>query len=102
MWKGTLVLVSMLAMGATSGCAARTTYGAAYVRVPPPPARVEVYGVAPGPGFVWVNGYWAWRGGGYAWAPGYWARPPRPRARWVSGYWSYRHGGYRYRPGCWR
>jgi WXXGXW repeat (2 copies) len=34
-------------------------------------AQVGVYvnGAAPGPGYVWVNGYWA---NGY-WVPGYWS-----------------------------
>lgn len=100
MWKGTLLLAAMLTVGVTTACAARGGY--AYVRVAPPPTRAELYGVAPGAGFVWVNGYWAWRGGGYMWAPGYWARPPRPHARWAPGYWEHRHGGYYYRPGCWR
>ena len=100
MWTRTLLLASMLTLGAT-GCAARGGYGT-YVRVPPPPPRVEVYGRAPGLGFVWVDGYWAGRGGGYAWAPGYWARPPRPHARWAPGRWEYRHGRYHFQPGCWR
>ena len=42
-------------------------------------ARIQVYvggqagyaAPAPGPGYVWVNGYWA---NGY-WTPGYWAAP---------------------------
>ena len=101
MWKRTLLVASILTIGGMAGCAVRASY-ATYARVPPPPARVEVYGLAPGPGFAWVDGYWAWRGGGYAWTPGYWARPPRPHARWAPGHWGYRHGGYYYRPGGWR
>lgn len=45
-----------------AGCGGGYGYYASY---PPPPARLEVYGVAPGPGFVWVTGYHAWRGGRY-------------------------------------
>ena len=102
MWKGTLLLASMLTVGATPGCAVHGPYATAYVRVPPPAPRVEVYGLAPGPGFVWVGGYWGWGGGGYAWTPGYWARPPRPHVRWAPGRWERRRGGYQYRPGGWR
>ncbi len=102
MWKRTLLLASVLTLGATTACAARAGYGGAYVRVPPPRPRVEVYGVAPGAGFVWVNGYWAGRGAGYVWTPGYWARPPRPNARWSPGRWEQRHGRYSFQPGCWR
>lgn len=51
------------------------------VAVAPPPPRVEVIGVAPAQGYVWMGGYWRWGGGGYYWVPGYWG-PPRPAYRW--------------------
>ena len=76
-----------------------------YVRTPPPPRpyAVGMVGRAPGPGYVWIDGFYDWRGSGWAWAPGYWARPPRPRAVWVPGYVRHegRHG-YRYSRGYWR
>jgi hypothetical protein len=83
----------------TVGCAGSYGY---YAPTPPPPLRAEAYGVAPGPGFVWVNGYWGYRGSGYAWVPGRWSRPPYARATWAPGYWE-RHGGrYRFHEGRWR
>ena len=100
MKRQTLLLVPLLAGLSLAGCAARAGYG--YVNVPPPAAQVEVYGVAPGPGFVWVNGYWNWGGSRYVWAPGRWQRPPRPRARWESGRWENHHGRYAYKQGRWR
>lgn len=70
---------------------------------PPPPPYYRAYmGRAPGPGYVWTDGFWAWRGGGYVWAPGRWVRPPHPRARWVPGYWAHRHRGYVWVQGRWR
>lgn len=39
----------------------------------PPPERVEVIGVAPYPGAIWVHGYWA--------------RGYRHRYVWVGGHW---------------
>ncbi|HYM12680.1 MAG TPA: hypothetical protein VEU62_18220 [Bryobacterales bacterium] len=102
MWNRTLLLASVLTIGVMTGCAARATYATGYVAAPPPAPRVEVYGVAPGPGFVWVQGFWNWGGGGYAWVPGYWARPPHRHARWAPGYWQRRHGGYYYHRGYWR
>lgn len=30
-----------------------------YIGSPPPPLRVEVRGQMPGPGYAWVEGYWA-------------------------------------------
>ena len=102
MLQRTLVLGSILTLGALAGCASRSPYYSGYGRVPPPSPRVEVYGLAPGPGYVWVGGFWDYRGNAYGWTPGYWARPPRPRAVWVPGYWQRRHGSYYYRRGYWR
>ncbi|SRR5258706_16437145 len=87
-------------MFAATGCAGG--YYSGYVSVPPPPIRAEYYGAAPGPGFVWVGGYWNWSGGRYAWRPGYWGRPPRARAVWVAPAWEPRGGRYHFRRGYWR
>jgi outer membrane lipoprotein SlyB len=69
----------------------------------PPPAPPEPVVVAPGPGYVWVDGQWQWNGGEWLWSAGYWAYPPWPGAIWVHGYW-YRGpwGGWRHAPGHWR
>jgi hypothetical protein len=61
---------------------------------PPPPAVVAYRPPCPGPGYVWINGYYD----GYGrWFDGYWAMPPYGGAYWVaprfdsgryySGYW---------------
>src|SRR5581483_2184509 len=77
------ILALTLAAGfSLTACAG--SYGYYYANTPPPPVRAEVVGVAPGPGYVWVNGYWGWRGNAYAWVPGYYAHPPRPHAVWVA------------------
>ena len=104
--KGKILAGAALALGAVlSACAPGGGYYAG-VRYGPPPPRYGVIGVAPGPGYVWTDGYWDWRGGGWAWAPGRWARPPYPHARWAPGYWEERreHGrrGYRFHRGYWR
>jgi hypothetical protein len=38
----------------------------------PPAPRVEVQTAAPGPDYVWQNGYWTLRNGQYEWVPGHW------------------------------
>ena len=96
----TLWLTLILAASSLTGCAgARYAY---YAPGPPPPPRIQVRAIAPGPGFVWIDGYWGYGRGGYAWAPGYWTRPPRPRAVRAPGGWHYRGGRYYYRGGRWR
>ena len=70
---------------------------------PPPPDEVDtVVGVAPGPGFIWVGGYWGWGPGGWAWRHGYWGRPPHPGAVWVRPGYVFRGGRHVYVRGGWR
>ena len=80
--------------------------GPGYVgmRVGPPPPRPAygVIGVAPGPGYVWTDGFWDLRGGRWYWMNGRWMRPPRHHSTWVPGYWSNHGGRYRFRRGYWR
>jgi hypothetical protein len=74
-----------------------------FVRVAPPPVRVEPVPAAR-PGWVWTGGYWRWSGRRYVWVPGAWvgARPGyvyRP-ARWAAagGGWVFVPAGWVYRP----
>lgn len=92
------LLILAFAASATLGCGGAEFYAAA----PPPPLRAESYGRAPGPGFVWVGGYWGWRGNHYVWVSGGWRRPPHRRAVWVAPYWEHDRGRYRLREGHWR
>src|SRR5690349_10859970 len=66
--------------------------GPSYVgmRVGPPPPRPAygVIGVAPGPGYMWTDGFWDLRGGRWYWVNGRWMRPPRYRSTWVPPHWS--------------
>lgn len=57
--------------------------------------------VAPGRGYVWVNGDWVWSGGNYHWKEGYW-HEARPGRTWKSGYWEESHQGYRWHKGYWQ
>jgi len=51
---------------------------------PPPPPRVIRPLRSPGPGYVWVEGYWYPSGNRYRWHNGYWTRPPYSGARWIG------------------
>ncbi len=99
--KRRLMAAAVMVIGTTlSGCAVRGGYVA--TGYGPPPPRYGIVGVAPGPGYVWTDGYWDRRGNGWYWMSGRWMRPPRPHSVWVPGYWS-RHGhGYRFHDGHWR
>ncbi|MEO8125843.1 MAG: hypothetical protein ABJF23_33370 [Bryobacteraceae bacterium] len=73
-----------------------------YATVPPPPGRYGVQGYAPGPGYMWTDGYYGYSGGRYVWNSGRWARPPRGRSHWEPGQWQQQGRGYRLRRGHWR
>lgn len=60
----------------------------------PPPPLVEYQGLAPGPAYVWIDGYWNWGGVRFQWVPGYWVAPPPGRV-WVAPVW--RRDGERWR-----
>jgi YXWGXW repeat-containing protein len=83
---------------------AAPTWAAArvYVRVGPPARVVEVRTAAPGPRYVWVEGYHRWDGRAYAWVPGRWVVPPRARAVWVPARWVHERRGWYFVPGHWR
>jgi hypothetical protein len=95
---------------ALSGVLAATTlvtacgggYVAYRVSAPPPPRVVGALGYAPGPGYVWMDGFWDLRGTNWIWVDGRWGRPPRGGAVWVPDRWE-RHGNHwRREHGRWR
>jgi hypothetical protein len=98
--------VAMLALVTSAACAYNPppSTRVVYIERRPPAARVEVIGVRPGPGYVWVAGYWGWSGADYYWVPGRWVIPPqRVYTAWVPGRWDHHRGrGWYYRPGHWR
>jgi len=67
-----------------------------------PVAPVYERPVAPGVGYVWIDGDWRWRGGRYVYVNGYWARPRGGSRAWVSGTWVRSGNGYYWRHGYWR
>jgi hypothetical protein len=95
-WGAPLLFLGTLLAGCGGG------YGYSYVAYAPPVPRYGVVGVAPGPGYVWIDGYWGWRGGQYAWVPGNWVRPPHRGAVWVRPEWRREGRGYRFHAGHWR
>ena len=85
-----------------AACGGGVGYSYGYVGYGPPAPRYGVVGVAPGPGYVWRDGYYGWRGGNYVWIGGSWVRPPRGRTAWVPGEWHHEGRGWRFHEGHWR
>jgi hypothetical protein len=94
-----LPIAVLIASVTLTACASRP-YG--YYRVPPPPAAYGGYRAAPGPGYVWAEGFYDLRGGRWVWVSGRYMRPPRPYAVWVPGRWEQNGHGWRFHQGHWR
>jgi len=93
-----LLAAGLTAAGMLAGCSG----GAYYVSAPPPP-RYGYVGVAPGPGFIWTEGFYDLRGSNWVWVTGRWQRPPARGRVWVAPEWRREGGGhYRYHRGYWR
>ncbi len=71
------------------------------VATPPPPPRREVVYARPGRGYVWINGYWAWRSGRHVWIAGHYEMPPRGYRTWVEPRWERRGGSHIFIEGRW-
>jgi hypothetical protein len=95
--------LTCVVLGSTlmTSCAGHAYYSYGVPPLPPPRA-VGAVGIAPGPGYVWIDGFYDLRGTAWVWMPGYWARPPRPGAAWVRPYWEPHGRGYRFHRGHWR
>lgn len=94
-----LLFVVLLALGIAS-----TSESSVFVSVAiaPPPIPAYVQPVCPGPGYIWVPGYWAWDpGDGYYWVPGYWVLAPYIGALWTPGWWGWVDGVYVWNHGYW-
>jgi len=95
------VLAALIGLG-VSGCLWVPAPGrVVVVDRRPPPARFEVYGPAPGPGYVWISGYWGWVGGDFVWIGGRWDLPPHGYRHWEPSHWERHNGGWRLHKGHW-
>jgi hypothetical protein len=71
------------------------------ITIAPPALPIYEQPQIPGPGYLWVPGYWAWSDDGYYWVPGTWVFPPRVGFLWTPGYWGWSGGVYVWNPGYW-
>jgi WXXGXW repeat (2 copies) len=92
--KKSLLIIAIAACLAATGCAG------GYVDAQPADVVYD-QGVAPGPGYVWIDGDWVWGGGRYAWHNGHWDHPRAGRT-WQKGSWAHTSHGYHWNGGRWR
>ena len=93
--KKTLLIIGI------AGCLAATSCTVDGYVTDQPAEVVYTRPVAPGDGYVWIDGDWVWGGGGYHWHNGYWARP-RSGHTWSAGHWDHGARGYHWSRGHWQ
>src|SRR5271163_1520404 len=96
-------LVRKFVVGAAVAIAPAASFAGVFISVgfAPPVLPVYTQPVAPGDGYLWNPGYWAYGDEGYYWVPGVWVRPPQVGVLWTPGYWGWGGGAYAYHAGYW-
>src|ERR1700758_1164776 len=99
-----LMVAAVITVGVLTTTIAPTAANArVFVSVAIAPPAIPVYEqpYAPGYGYIWTPGYWAYGDNGYDWVDGAWVMPPYEGALWTPGYWGWGDGGYFWNPGYW-
>jgi hypothetical protein len=93
-----VVIAGALLLAAPTAANAAVFVGVGFA---PPAIPVYAQPVAPGYGYIWTPGYWAYGPDGYYWVDGAWVYPPYVGGLWTPGYWGWGGGGYFWHPGYW-
>jgi len=91
-------LLALLVLAGTSIAFGQFSVGIR-IGTPPAPRVLRVRPANPGPGYVWVDGYWyPSTRNRYVWHNGYYTRPPYQGAIWISP----RYESQQYYQGYWQ
>ncbi|HLX25473.1 MAG TPA: YXWGXW repeat-containing protein [Candidatus Cybelea sp.] len=96
--KTFFVAVILAALGCIGNSLPASAQAYIYVQTAPPAPIYETVPAAPGPGYVWVGGYYRWNGNRYVWVHGHYARHA---GRWCGGHWRHGAHGYYWVNGAW-
>ena len=99
--RAALSLAGVLAIG---NCVpqAQPGVGVVYVDRTPPGRLIEVAGVPPRPGAIWMSGHWRWSGREFYWVPGEWVAVRPGYRTWVPARWIKTRRGWYFIEGHWR
>ena len=92
----------LLGLAGCSHQGANVGVGVRYLDREPPRSRVEVRGVRPSSGFVWIPGYHRWTGRDFDWVPGRWSGVAPGYRSWSPGHWKHNRHGWYWVDGRWR
>jgi len=84
-WRSAMKKTFAIGILALTLGAAGANAGELYVRIgipAPPPPPCERMTPRPGPGYIWVGGYYRWDGHRHNWVNGYWNAPRREERGW--------------------
>ena len=96
-----LVMATSLVLGALVSPTPAVAQVELTVMIAPPPLPVYEQPPIPGPGYLWVPGYWSYGPYGYYWVPGTWVEPPEVGVLWTPGYWAWSDGFFVWSAGYW-
>jgi hypothetical protein len=96
-------MVAALVVAGALAMAPAAAHAAVFVSagIAPPPIPYYAQPLAPGYGYIWTPGYWAYGPDGYYWVDGAWVYPPYVDALWTPGYWGWGDDAYFWNPGYW-
>jgi hypothetical protein len=94
------LVAALMLFALPSASTAQVSVGLSVHIGPPPLPVLAVQPIAPGPGYIWTPGYWAYGPDGYYWVPGTWVLAPVGML-WTPGYWGWGDGAYVWHRGYW-
>jgi hypothetical protein len=94
------LLFALVLLAISAASSAQIGFGVS-IRIAPPELPVYDQPIAPGDGYIWTPGYWAYGDDDYYWVPGTWVMAPEVGYLWTPGYWGWGDNGYLFHDGYW-
>lgn len=94
------LLFALVLLAISAASSAQIGFGVSII-IAPPELPVYEQPIAPGDGYIWTPGYWAYGDDDYYWVPGTWVMAPEVGYLWTPGYWGWFDNGYRFHDGYW-
>jgi hypothetical protein len=94
------LLLALVLLAISAASSAQIGVGIS-IRIAPPELPVYDQPIAPGDGYIWTPGYWAYGDEDYYWVPGTWVMAPEVGYLWTPGYWGGDGDDYIFHEGYW-
>lgn len=94
------LLFALVLLAISAASSAQISVGIS-IRIAPPELPVYDQPIAPGDGYIWTPGYWAYGDDDYYWVPGTWVMAPEVGYLWTPGYWGVDGDDYIFHEGYW-